>query len=49
MKFYTSIPAELKPYLEIELNQFRQAFAAEQLHIAWEHLERAHIIGAALP
>lgn len=49
MKFYTSIPARLKPYFDIELNQFRQAFAAEQLHIAWEHLERAHIIGQRYP
>lgn len=49
MKFYTTIPTQLKPYFEIELNQFRQAFAAEQLDVAWEHLERAHIIGQRYP
>ena len=49
MKFYTSIPAKLKPHFEEEMSQYRQAFEEKQLHIAWEHLERAHILGQRYP
>jgi len=49
MKVYTKLPDQLKPYFETELAQFRQAFAQRRLHIAWEHLERAHIIGQRYP
>jgi hypothetical protein len=49
MKLHTSIPDRLKPYFETELSQFRQAYTQQQFHIAWEHLERAHIIGQRYP
>jgi len=49
MKLYTKLPSRLKPFFETELAQFRQAYAEEQLHIAWEHLERAHILGQRYP
>jgi hypothetical protein len=49
MKIYTNLPSQLKPFFDTELAQFRQAYAEEQLQIAWEHLERAHIIGQRYP
>ncbi|HKL39661.1 MAG TPA: DUF3703 domain-containing protein [Cryomorphaceae bacterium] len=49
MKVYTKLPMRLKPFFETELAHFRQAYAEQQLHIAWEHLERAHILGQRYP
>jgi hypothetical protein len=49
MKIYTKLPNRLKPYFQKELSYYRRAFAERQLHIAWEHLERAHILGQRYP
>lgn len=49
MKFYTSIPASLKPYFNNELKDYRQQMKAGDLANAWVHLERAHIIGQKYP
>jgi len=49
MKFYTSIPKRLKPYFESELANYRNEYATGNLKNAWNHLERAHIIGQKYP
>jgi hypothetical protein len=49
MKFYTTIPKGLKPYFNRELEQYRMAYISGHLTIAWNHLERAHIIGQKYP
>lgn len=49
MKFTTIMPARLQPYFEQELRAYRAALAKDQFRIAWNHLERAHIIGQAYP
>ncbi len=49
MKLYTRIPKGLKSFYELELNNYHQAFVNGQLAIAWNHLERAHILGQRYP
>ncbi len=49
MKFYTSIPKGLKPYYDNELNNYRVEYSNGNLKSAWNHLERAHIIGQKYP
>ena len=49
MKFYISIPKRLKPYYNAELDQYRTEYAIGNLKNAWNHLERAHIIGQKYP
>ncbi|MBB6326640.1 hypothetical protein FHS59_002268 [Algoriphagus iocasae] len=49
MKFYTSIPQKLNSYFELELEKYRQEFKNGNLTLAWNHLERAHIIGQKYP
>lgn len=49
MKLYTSIPASLEPYFELELKAYHAEFAKGELNSAWRHLERAHIIGQRYP
>ncbi|MFK7807923.1 MAG: DUF3703 domain-containing protein [Saprospiraceae bacterium] len=49
MKFYTLIPKKLKPFFEEELKNYRTAIDGENLSMAWNHLERAHIIGQRYP
>ncbi len=49
MKLYTSIPKSLKPYFDKELNDNRREYTAGNLTKAWNHLERAHIIGQRYP
>jgi len=49
MKFYTSIPKRLKPYFESELANYQNEYARGNLKNAWNHLERAHIIGQKYP
>lgn len=49
MKFYTSIPKELKPYYDVELDKYRVEYSSGDLKRAWNHLERAHIIGQKYP
>jgi hypothetical protein len=49
MKFYTSIPKSLKPFYEVELEKFQMEYSKGNLSRAWNHLERAHIIGQKYP
>lgn len=49
MKFYTSMPAGLKPYFQLELKRYQFEFSGGNLQTAWHHLERAHIIGQKYP
>ena len=49
MKFYTSIPKSLKPYYKEELDKYRTEYLNGNLKSAWNHLERAHIIGQNYP
>lgn len=49
MKFNITLPKGLKPYLHRELSQYRAACGLGNLHNAWHHLERAHIIGQQYP
>ena len=49
MKIVTSIPESLKPYFEVELEKYHTECSNGNLKIAWNHLERAHIIGQKYP
>ncbi len=49
MKFNTSIPASLKSFYQLELSNYQTAFANGDLTTAWNHLERAHILGQQYP
>ena len=49
MKLYTSLPKGLKPFYEIELSNYRREYASGNLKGAWNHLERAHILGQKYP
>jgi len=49
MKLYTSIPKNLRPYFEVELEKYRTESISGNLKNAWNHLERAHIIGQKYP
>ena len=49
MKLYTSLPKGLKPYYELELDKYRKEYASGNLKVAWNHLERAHILGQNYP
>ena len=49
MKFYTRLPEALKSYYELELDLYARAYADGYLQVAWQHLERAHIIGQRYP
>lgn len=49
MKFYTAIPKGLKPYYNTELKKYRSEYLSGNLNSAWNHLERAHIIGQRYP
>lgn len=49
MKFYITIPKSLKPYYDQELEKFQTEYSNGDLKKAWNHLERAHIIGQKYP
>jgi len=49
MRFYTSIPPELKPYYTTELKKYSIQYSHGNLQNAWNHLERAHILGQKYP
>jgi len=49
MKFYTKMPKELKTYYNVELKNYRIEYVGGNLKSAWNHLERAHIIGQKYP
>ena len=43
------MPEKLKPYFYAELKDYRENFRKGNLENAWNHLERAHILGQAYP
>ena len=49
MKFYTRIPKTLNLYYEKELLDYQAEYLNGNLKTAWNHLERAHIIGQKYP
>lgn len=49
MKFYTSIPKNLKPAFKKALENYRIEYLNGNLKSAWSYLERAHIIGQKYP
>ncbi len=49
MKFYTSIPKILASFYKIELAKYQTEYSNGNLKNAWNHLERAHIIGQRYP
>lgn len=49
MKFNTHIPKALLPYYTSELNAAKEAMKIKNYSLAWQHLERAHILGQRYP
>ena len=49
MKLNTVMPESLKPFFQKELNDYKAAILHNDLHAAWRHLEKAHVIGQAYP
>ena len=49
MKLYTIIPKALLPFFNAEIARHKIEFNNGNLHNAWSHLERAHIIGQKYP
>lgn len=49
MKFYTSIPKKLSPFYKTELEGYQINYLNGDLKGAWNHLERAHILGQNYP
>lgn len=49
MTFYTLLPKSLKPYFNQELSRYHAQHKAGNLAQAWNHLERAHILGQKYP
>ncbi len=43
------MPATLRPFYQLELEAYRKQYATGNLYQAWNHLERAHVIGQAYP
>ena len=49
MRLYALMPEKLKPYFYAELRHCRENLSQGHLENAWNHLERAHILGQAYP
>lgn len=49
MKFYTVIPKKLELHYTFELEKYQKEYSVGNLKNAWNHLERAHIIGQRYP
>ena len=49
MKFHTKIPPKLKVFYTEELIKYQIEYSKNNLSEAWNHLERAHIIGQKYP
>ncbi|NHE56668.1 DUF3703 domain-containing protein [Cyclobacterium plantarum] len=49
MNINTSMPQKLKPFFQKEISDYRENLQYGNLQKAWEHLERAHILGQAFP
>lgn len=43
------MPADLRPYFELELEKYEEELMRGELSMAWTRLERAHIIGQRYP
>lgn len=43
------MPDTLRPYFELEIKAYTTNIRKGNLQTAWQHLERAHIIGQAFP
>lgn len=49
MKFYTTMPAALKPFFKQSLQDYATALNKNEMGKAWHHLEKAHVIGQRYP
>ena len=49
MKFHTKIPPKLKVFYTEELIKYQIEYSKNNLSEAWNHLERAHILGQKYP
>ena len=49
MKIYWTMPEGVKVHYRNELEKYRTEFANGNLQVAWQHLERAHILGQSWP
>ena len=49
MPINISMPKPLKPYFERELKAYYSSLKEKDLQQAWQHLEKAHVIGQAYP
>ena len=49
MKIYWTMPEGVKVHYRNELEKNRTEFANGNLRVAWQHLERAHILGQSWP
>jgi hypothetical protein len=49
MKFNWTMPETLRPYYEEELRAYYLCLEKGQVLAAWQHLERAHILGQSYP
>lgn len=45
----TTIPKKLKPFFLAELKEYKSEMQKDNLQKAWQHLEKAHVIGQAYP
>jgi hypothetical protein len=49
IKTYTKLPVKLRSHFDKELTKFETNYQSGNLMNAWNHLERAHIIGQRYP
>lgn len=49
MKFNWNMPAKLRPYYQQELTAYHTSWDQGMILQAWQHLERAHILGQPYP
>jgi hypothetical protein len=49
MRIYLFMPSSLRPFYERELNNYKEQLSQGSLKKAWNHLERAHILGQRYP
>lgn len=45
----TTIPKKLKSFFLAELKEYKSEMQKDNLQKAWQHLEKAHVIGQAYP
>jgi hypothetical protein len=45
MNFYWSMPSRLSVYFNHELSNYQRELLKNNFQVAWQHLERAHILG----